>query len=183
MGCGTWAWGNQLLWGYNRSMDEELQQVFLTTASARASPCSTRAILTAQGVSMAAAKPCWDSLLMPIAVLIKKYLHCHQAGGLPLAVDQRFYRQSLRKGSARRLGRPVDLAQMHWSTANYAPWQEGPFLDGLMDLSRTGPGEGRRAFQLWAETAEVVIQAIQRAGHSHCLPCRLQYSLVIPPTR
>lgn len=28
MGFGTWAWGNQLLWGYQESMDAELQQVF-----------------------------------------------------------------------------------------------------------------------------------------------------------
>lgn len=28
MGLGTWSWGNQLLWGYDKSMDAELQQVF-----------------------------------------------------------------------------------------------------------------------------------------------------------
>ena len=28
MGFGTWAWGNQFLWGYDKSMDAELQQVF-----------------------------------------------------------------------------------------------------------------------------------------------------------
>eukprot|EP00897_Mesotaenium_endlicherianum_P008951 jgi/Mesen1/8084/ME000434S07327 len=28
MGLGTWAWGNKLLWGYNTSMDPELQRVF-----------------------------------------------------------------------------------------------------------------------------------------------------------
>jgi pyridoxine 4-dehydrogenase len=28
MGIGTWAWGNQLLWGYEEEMDEELQRVF-----------------------------------------------------------------------------------------------------------------------------------------------------------
>ncbi|KAG5045800.1 hypothetical protein JHK86_015206 [Glycine max] len=28
MGFGTWAWGNQLLWGYQESMDNELQQIF-----------------------------------------------------------------------------------------------------------------------------------------------------------
>ena len=28
MGFGTWAWGNQLLWGCEESMDNELQQVF-----------------------------------------------------------------------------------------------------------------------------------------------------------
>ncbi|PSB65024.1 aldo/keto reductase, partial [Chroococcidiopsis cubana CCALA 043] len=28
MGCGTWAWGNRLLWGYDESMDDQLQAVF-----------------------------------------------------------------------------------------------------------------------------------------------------------
>ncbi|KAJ8536933.1 hypothetical protein K7X08_035334 [Anisodus acutangulus] len=28
MGFGTWAWGNQLLWGYQDSMDSELQRTF-----------------------------------------------------------------------------------------------------------------------------------------------------------
>ena len=28
MGLGTWAWGNQLLWGYQESMDAELQRTF-----------------------------------------------------------------------------------------------------------------------------------------------------------
>lgn len=28
MGFGTWAWGNQLLWGYQESMDTELQRAF-----------------------------------------------------------------------------------------------------------------------------------------------------------
>ena len=28
MGCGTWAWGNRLLWGYDESMDAGLQEVF-----------------------------------------------------------------------------------------------------------------------------------------------------------
>jgi pyridoxine 4-dehydrogenase len=28
MGFGTWAWGNQLLWGYEESMDTELQECF-----------------------------------------------------------------------------------------------------------------------------------------------------------
>lgn len=28
MGFGTWAWGNQFLWGYSKEMDSELQEVF-----------------------------------------------------------------------------------------------------------------------------------------------------------
>jgi pyridoxine 4-dehydrogenase len=46
------------------------------------------------------------------------------------------------QASAERMGRNVDLAQMHWSTANYAPWQEGPLLDGLADLYDQGLVKG-----------------------------------------
>lgn len=28
MGFGTWAWGNQLLWGYREDMDTALQETF-----------------------------------------------------------------------------------------------------------------------------------------------------------
>ncbi|RZC69605.1 hypothetical protein C5167_032990 [Papaver somniferum] len=28
MGFGTWAWGNQLLWGYQEAMDDDLQATF-----------------------------------------------------------------------------------------------------------------------------------------------------------
>jgi pyridoxine 4-dehydrogenase len=31
---------------------------------------------------------------------------------------------------------------MHWSTANYLPWQEWPLLDGLMDLVEAGKARG-----------------------------------------
>jgi pyridoxine 4-dehydrogenase len=41
------------------------------------------------------------------------------------------------QASIGRMGR-VDLAQMHWPTANYAPWQEGALLDGLADLYEQG---------------------------------------------
>ena len=36
--------------------------------------------------------------------------------------------------SAARLQRPIDLVQLHWSTANYAPWQERQLLNGLVKL-------------------------------------------------
>lgn len=28
MGCGTWAWGNRFLWGYEPEMDTQLQETF-----------------------------------------------------------------------------------------------------------------------------------------------------------
>jgi pyridoxine 4-dehydrogenase len=49
---------------------------------------------------------------------------------------------SAAKASANRLGRKIDLVQMHWSTANYAPWQEWALLEGLMDLYEQGLVKG-----------------------------------------
>jgi pyridoxine 4-dehydrogenase len=46
------------------------------------------------------------------------------------------------QASAQRLGRPLDLVQLHWSTANYAPWQEAPLLAGLADLVEQGLVKG-----------------------------------------
>ncbi len=36
MGLGTWAWGNQLLWGYEEGMDAELQELFNLVSVERA---------------------------------------------------------------------------------------------------------------------------------------------------
>jgi pyridoxine 4-dehydrogenase len=40
--------------------------------------------------------------------------------------------------SKRRLAGRIDLVQLHWSTARYAPWQEDPLLEGLADLVQQG---------------------------------------------
>jgi len=141
MGCGTWAWGNRLLWGYDQSMDEELQQVF--------NHCVSHGITlfdTGDSYGTGRLNGRSETLLGQFA---DTYNGAHQENiciATKLAVyPWRLTRGSVVKacaGSARRLGRPVDLAQMHWSTANYAPWQEGPFLDGLMDLYEQGKVKG-----------------------------------------
>ena len=52
-------------------------------------------------------------------------------------------------------------------------------ISGWPDGSlRTGPGEGRRAFQLWAETAEVVITSDSASGAFPIATLQVQYSLV-----
>ncbi len=37
-----------------------------------------------------------------------------------------------------RLGRPIDLAQIHWSVSGYAPWQERILWDGFADALEDG---------------------------------------------
>ncbi len=47
------------------------------------------------------------------------------------------------RASARRLRRAqLDVVQAHWSTANYAPWQEDALLQGLADTVQAGLAKG-----------------------------------------
>ena len=64
--------------------------------------------------------------------------------------------------SRERLQGKLDRVQLHWSTARYAPWQEGPLLEGLADqllagdvaelgISNFGPRRLRQVHGLLAE--------------------------------
>lgn len=137
MGCGTWAWGNRLLWGYNEDMDADLQAVF--------NLCVSRGVtLFDTGDSYGTGRLNGRSEQL-LGQFIREYSGLNQANiciATKLAAyPWRLTRQqmvSACKASARRLGRNVDLVQMHWSTANYAPWQESALLDGLADLYEQG---------------------------------------------
>ncbi|HLO86381.1 MAG TPA: aldo/keto reductase [Nostocaceae cyanobacterium] len=141
MGCGTWAWGNQLLWGYQESMDEQLQAVF--------NLCISKGVtLFDTGDSYGTGRLNGRSEL-----LLGRFTKEYQGVGKDdiciatklAAYPWRWTRQAMVSAgmaSAKRLGKNIDLVQMHWSTANYAPWQEGRLLDGLADLYQQGLVKG-----------------------------------------
>ncbi|MEM0979989.1 MAG: aldo/keto reductase [Cyanobacteria bacterium P01_H01_bin.58] len=141
MGCGTWAWGNRLLWNYTPDMDTELQAVF--------DHCVAQGITlfdTGDSYGTGRLNGRSESLLGQFAA---NYTDAHPANiciATKLAAyPWRLTRQSMIRAcqaSATRLQRPVDLVQLHWSTANYAPWQEGALLDGLADLYEQGMVKG-----------------------------------------
>jgi pyridoxine 4-dehydrogenase len=136
MGCGTWAWGNRLLWGYDQSMDTQLQEVF--------DLCVRNGVtLFDTGDSYGTGKLNGQS-----EKLLGKFEQEYQGINKEeiclatklAAYPWRLTSNSLVKAglaSIERMGR-VDLAQMHWSTANYFPWQEWQLLDGLADLYEQG---------------------------------------------
>ncbi|MDB9344473.1 aldo/keto reductase [Nodularia spumigena CS-586/05] len=141
MGCGTWAWGNQLLWGYNESMDEQLQAVFNLCVSNGVSLFDT-------GDSYGTGRLNGRSELL-LGRFTQEYQGVNQdkicIATKLAAYPWRWTRQAMVKAcqaSAQRLGKNVDLVQMHWSTANYAPWQESGLLDGLADLYEQGLVKG-----------------------------------------
>lgn len=138
MGCGTWAWGNRLLWGYDTSMDAQLKQVFDCCASNGVTLFDT-------GDSYGTGKLSGRS-----ETLLGEFSQAHpNRDTICLATKLAPYPWRLTRGSmvaagdasAERL-RGIDLVQMHWSTANYLPWQEWPLLDGLMDLVEAGKARG-----------------------------------------
>ncbi|MBD2523066.1 aldo/keto reductase [Nostoc sp. FACHB-133] len=141
MGCGTWAWGNQLLWGYDESMDDQLQAVF--------NLCVNNGVtLFDTGDSYGTGKLNGRSELL-LGRFNREYIGSNKENiciATKLAAyPWRWTRQSMVKAcksSAKRLGKNVDLVQMHWSTANYAPWQEVGLLDGLADLYEQGLVKG-----------------------------------------
>lgn len=161
MGCGTWAWGNRLLWNYDPTMDRELQQVF--------NRCLNQGVTlfdTGDSYGTGRLNGRSETLLGQFAAIYQGPNQDRICLATKLAVyPWRWTARSVEKAamaSARRLHRPIDLAQMHWSTANYAPWQEDPFLQGLMNLynqgqirgvglSNFGPQRLKRAYQRFQE--------------------------------
>ena len=140
MGCGTWAWGNRLLWGYDESMDTQLQEVF--------DLCVSNGItLFDTGDSYGTGKLNGQSEKL-LGKFDRQYTGANK-DSICLATKLAAYpwrltRKSMVKAaeaSMQRMGR-VDLAQMHWSTANYFPWQEEQLLDGLGDLYERGLVKG-----------------------------------------
>lgn len=140
MGCGTWAWGNRLLWGYDESMDSQLQAVF--------NLCVNKGVtLFDTGDSYGTGKLNGQSEKL-LGKFDQEYRGVNK-DNICLATKLAAYpwrltRKSMVKAgqaSIQRLGR-VDLAQMHWSTANYFPWQEWQLLDGLGDLYEQGLVKG-----------------------------------------
>lgn len=141
MGCGTWAWGNRLLWEYDPSMDTQLQEVF--------NLCVRNGVtLFDTGDSYGTGKLNGRSETL-LGKFSQEYIGINQEkiciATKLAAYPWRLTRRSIIaacQASAKRLERNVDLAQMHWSTANYAPWQEGRLLDGLADLYEQGLVKG-----------------------------------------
>ena len=136
MGCGTWAWGNRLLWGYDESMDNQLQEVFNFCVSNGVTLFDT-------GDSYGTGKLNGQSEKL-LGKFEQEYRGVNKnqicLATKLAAYPWRLTRKSMvaaGKASAQRMGR-VDLAQMHWSTANYFPWQEWQLLDGLADLYEQG---------------------------------------------
>ncbi|WP_416666505.1 aldo/keto reductase [Egbenema bharatensis] len=141
MGCGTWAWGNRLLWGYDQSMDEQLQAVFNLCVNSGVTLFDTGDSYGTGRLNGQSEKLLGQFSEAYVGANKEQICIATKLAPYPWRLTRGAMR-SAGQASAKRLGRSVDLVQMHWSTANYAPWQEWALLDGLMDLYEQGQVKG-----------------------------------------
>jgi pyridoxine 4-dehydrogenase len=176
MGCGTWAWGNRLLWGYSERMDGQLQQVF--------NYCVNNGVTlfdTGDSYGTGRLNGQSEKLLGKFAI---DYQGPHpdqiciatKLAAYPWRLTRRSM-VSAGHASAQRLGRKIDLVQLHWSTANYAPWQEWPLLEGLGDLYEQGLVKGVGLSNFGPKRLTKVHQRLQERGIS-IATLQVQYSLL-----
>eukprot|EP00775_Hariotina_reticulata_P001988 gene1988-2310_t len=140
MGLGTWSWGNKFLWGYDTSMDHELQDVFNLVVSA-----GVNVFDTADSYGTGALSGRSEKLLgqfireYPGSSRLSSNLHvATKFAAYPWRVTPGNIVAACR-GSLRRLGQEqISLGQLHWSAAKYAPLQEWALWNGLADCYEQG---------------------------------------------
>jgi len=133
IGVGTWAWGNQVLWGYDPHRDD-------ATLAATFQRCLERDLLffdTADSYGTGRFNGRSEALLGRFAMQAsaadrQRLCIATKLAPFPWRLGRRGYDRAFAASQARLCGQ-MKRVQLHWSTARYAPWQEGPLLLGLAD--------------------------------------------------
>lgn len=151
MGVGTWSWGNQFVWGYDESIDPELEKVF-----DRAVDAGINIFDTADSYGTGNGLDGRSEVLL--GQFLKKYPVKSELKG---SFEQKAQKQSsvniaskfapypwritpksvvqAAKESCERLGKDsIELGQLHWSTGNYQPVQEQALWAGIADAYDEG---------------------------------------------
>eukprot|EP00536_Pseudo-nitzschia_multiseries_P000106 jgi/Psemu1/177660/e_gw1.2.127.1 len=147
MGCGTWSWGNRLLFDYDPSQDEEIYEAYREVRNA--------------GVTLFDTADSYGTLDLNgraeilLGSFERQYLGTSSSGNnnnknyraqqvatkiapYPWRVTRNSIVRSA-EGSLRRLEQPkLSIAQLHWSTANYQPFQEQALRNGICDVYDKG---------------------------------------------
>jgi len=162
IGCGTWSWGNRLLWNYDTSQDDEIYEAYKIVRNAGVTVFDTAdsyGTLDLNGraeILLGEFERRYQSEKQQPTDTTNQWWNLgNMAGNSQMADDQaqqvatkfapypwRITRGSLVKAakeSLERLGQSkLSIAQLHWSTANYQPFQEGALWEGIADIYDAG---------------------------------------------
>jgi pyridoxine 4-dehydrogenase len=135
-GCGTWSWGNRFLFGYDPSQDEELQKAFNDLVAQGCNFFDTGDSYGTGNLN-ARAEHLLGKFIRECPYDFAEIIVASKAATYPWRISRGAVADAVAR-SAERLGRPVDLAQIHWSSVRYAPWQERALWDGMADALERG---------------------------------------------
>ncbi|KAH9724339.1 Pyridoxal reductase [Citrus sinensis] len=165
MGFGTWAWGNQFLWGYQESMDSQLQQTFnlavenginlFDTADSygtgRLNGKSEKLLgkfiseipgkLRLVAVGMQFGKTHSYAKLLDVKrqkQVQNNIVIATKFAAYPWRLTPGQFVNACRASLARLQIEQIGIGQLHWSTANYAPPQELALWNGLVAMYEKG---------------------------------------------
>lgn len=179
MGFGTWAWGNQLLWGYQESMDDELQQIFNLAVEN-----GVNLFDTADSYGTGKLNGQSEKLL---GKFIREFQGRKQvADDVVIATKFAAYPWRLTpgqfvnacKGSLDRMQiEQIGIGQLHWSTANYAPLQEKALWDGLVAMYDKGLVQAVGVSNYGPKQLIKIYEYLQARGVPLC-SAQVQFSLL-----
>ena len=134
IGAGTWSWGNRFLWDYRPERDDSA----INAAFQAAVAAGVRLFDSADSYGTGALEGRSERLLGQAVRALpasqqRDLVIATKLAPFPWRVGRRGFDRAFAASRA-RLGGRLDRVQLHWSTARYAPWQEGPLLRGLADL-------------------------------------------------
>ncbi|XP_057950781.1 pyridoxal reductase, chloroplastic isoform X2 [Malania oleifera] len=140
MGFGTWAWGNQFLWGYQPSMDAGLQKTFNLAVENGINLFDTADSYGTGRLNGRSEKllgrfirefPGRNGVQDDIVIATK-------LAAYPWRLTPRQFVNACKSSLARMQVQQIGIGQLHWSTANYAPLQELSLWDGLVAMYEKG---------------------------------------------
>ncbi|XP_004502717.1 pyridoxal reductase, chloroplastic isoform X2 [Cicer arietinum] len=141
MGFGTWAWGNQFLWGYRQSMDDDLQRIFnfalhngvnlFDTADSYGTGRFNGQSEKLLGRFIRDFQEKKGSRRQNIVIATK-------FAAYPWRLTPGQFVNACRASLDRMQIEQIGIGQLHWSTANYAPFQELALWDGLVAMYDKG---------------------------------------------
>mmetsp|Transcript_14739 Transcript_14739/g.32250 ORF Transcript_14739/g.32250 Transcript_14739/m.32250 type:complete len:238 (-) Transcript_14739:1154-1867(-) len=129
IGCGTWAWGNQLLWGYSQEEDKELQQTFDFLTSKGVNWFDTADSYGTGKLTGQSEKLLGEFLAKQKSR--KKVSFCTKIAPFPWRVGKGAMLRSFAASKDRMQG-PVDMVQLHWPPS--LGWQQDAYLDAFSEI-------------------------------------------------
>ena len=156
MGCGTWAWGNRLLWGYENTSegDEELRRVYdflvdrgvdlfdtgdsYGTGKLEGQSEKLLGRFRSERSRRRRQGPPDEKDGDGAGATESAAVFATKLAAYPWRLTRGSWTAACRASSGRLQVDPIELVQLHWSAANYAPLQERALWTGLGDIAEQG---------------------------------------------